>query len=141
MSDRRIDVFFYGLFMDADLLRSKGVQPANIRFASAPGFRLRIGQRATLLSKPGSRCYGVVMELTHREIEQLYSEPSLKLYRPEAVLIELADASILPALCFNLTEPPAPEERNPEYAGKLRALAQRLGLPDDYVSSLDGTVR
>jgi len=49
--------------MDADLLRSKGVQPVNIRSASVLGFGLRIGQRATLVSKPGFRCYGVVMEL------------------------------------------------------------------------------
>src|SRR5262249_48005357 len=137
MSDRRIHVFFYGLFMDADLLRAKGMQPVNLRSASVPGFQLRIGQRATLLSKPGSRCYGVVMELTHAEIEHLYSsEASLKVYRPEAVLTELADSSILPALCFNLIEPPAPEECNSEYAVKLRTLAHRLGLPDEYVSSI-----
>jgi hypothetical protein len=43
MSARRIDVFFYGLFMDADLLRSKGVHPENVRQACAPGFALRIG--------------------------------------------------------------------------------------------------
>src|SRR5262249_30229295 len=122
--------------MDADLLRSQGVQPVNIRSASVPGFRLCIGQRATLLSKPGSRCYGVLMELTHGEIEKLYSEPSVKVYRPEAVLTELADGSTRAALCFNLIEPPAPEERNSEYAVKLRALAQRLGLPDGYVSSI-----
>ena len=136
MADRRINVFFYGLFMDAHLLRSKGVQPVNIRSASVPGFALRIGRRATLVSKPSSRCYGVLMELTHAEIEQLYSEPSVKVYRPEAVSTELADGSTLPALCFNLIEPPAPGERNSEYAVKLRALAQRLSLPDEYVSSI-----
>jgi hypothetical protein len=126
--------------MDADLLRSKGAQPVNIRSASVPGFALRIGKRATLFRKPGSRCHGVLMDLTHAEIEQLYSEPSVKVYRPEAVLTELADGSTLPALCFNLLEPPAPEEhneeQNQEYAVKLRALAQRLGLPDEYVSSI-----
>jgi hypothetical protein len=45
---RRIHVFFYGLFMDVDLLRSKGAQPENPRLASVSGFALRIGQRATL---------------------------------------------------------------------------------------------
>jgi hypothetical protein len=76
------------------------------------------------------------MELTHAEIEQLYSEASVRVYRPEAVLTELADGSTLPALCFNLIQPPAREERNSEYAVKLRALAQRLGFPDQYVSSI-----
>jgi len=52
------------------------------------------------------------------------------------VLTELADGSTFPALCFNLIEPPAPEEHNSEYAMKLRALAQRLGLPDEYVCGI-----
>jgi hypothetical protein len=46
MSDRRIDAFFYGLFMDVDSLKQNGVEPANIRRAFVPEFALRIGQRA-----------------------------------------------------------------------------------------------
>ena len=64
------------------------------------------------------------------------SETSVKVYRPEAVLTELADGAPFPALCFNLIEPPVPEEHNSEYAMKLRALAQRLGLPDEYVCDI-----
>jgi len=41
---RRVDVFFYGLFMDAGLLRTKGAQPMNVRMASVLGFALRIGK-------------------------------------------------------------------------------------------------
>jgi len=135
-NSRRIEVFFYGLFMDADLLRTKGARPVNIRAACVPGFALRIGQRATLLRTPDARAYGIVMELTHTEIEQLYSEASVRAYRPEAVIAELTDASRVPALCFNLLVPPAPEEANSEYAAKLRELAGRLRLPSDYVESI-----
>jgi len=77
MTPRRIEVFFYGLFMDADLLRTKGAHPENLRPACVPGFALRIGQRATLLQNSGARAHGIVMELTHVEIEQLYSEASV----------------------------------------------------------------
>lgn len=136
MADRRIDVFFYGLFMDAELLRAKGAQPVNVRSACVPGFALRIGQRATLLRSAEARAYGVVMELTHGEIEQLYSEASVRAYRPEAVIAELGDGSHVPAMCFNLLVPPSPEEANSEYAAKLRALAGRLGLPPEYVESI-----
>ena len=136
MSSRRIEVFFYGLFMDADLLRTKGAHPVNVRAACVPGFALRIGQRATLLRAPDARAYGVVMELTHAEIEQLYSEASVRAYRPEAVITELSDGSRVPALCFNLLVPPAPDEANSEYAAKLRDLACRLGLPSHYVESI-----
>jgi Gamma-glutamyl cyclotransferase, AIG2-like len=133
---RRIEVFFYGLFMDADLLRAKGADPVKIRPACAPGFALLIGQRATLLRNPDARAYGILMELTHAEIEQLYSEANVRAYRPEAVLCELADGSHVPALCFNLRTPPGPEETNSEYAAKLRDLARRLGFPSDHVESI-----
>ena len=136
MVARRIDVFFYGLFMDAELLRAKGVNPTNLRAASTPGFALRIGQRATLVRNPHGRAHGILMELTHADVDRLYEEPSVQAYRPEAVLCKLHDGSQVPALCFNLVEPPRPEEANSEYAAKLRDLAARLGLPSDYVNSI-----
>ena len=37
MSARRVDAFFYGLFMDIELLRESGVLPANPRRARAVG--------------------------------------------------------------------------------------------------------
>ena len=111
-------------------------RPSRKRPACVPGFALRIGQRATLLRIPDARVYGIVMELTHAEVEQLYSEASVRAYRPEAVLAELTDGSRVPALCFNLLVPPGPEEANSEYAAKLRELAHRLGLPSNYVESI-----
>ena len=136
MASRRIEVFFYGLFMDADLLKAKGVHPANARAACVPGFALRIGQRATLLRSPNGLAHGILMELTHAEVDQLYSEPSVRAYRPEAVLCRLSDSSCIPALCFNLVEPPGADEANSEYATKLRHLAARLGFPSEYVDSI-----
>jgi len=135
-SFRRIDVFFYGLFMDEALLREKGVNPESRRLASVESFSLVIGARATLVPCAGRRVYGVVFSLGHSEVEALYSEASVKVYRPEAVLAQLADGSVIPALCFNLPTPPRPDERNPEYAAKLRELAERIGLPSSYVSSI-----
>ncbi len=135
-NNRRIDVFFYGLFMDAELLRHKGAFPRNVRRAMVPGFGLRIGKRATLWRDVNSCAYGIVMELTHEEIERLYSDDSGRAYRPEAVLVQLDDGSTFPALCFNLVEPPHANERNSEYATKLRELARRLELPPDYVKAI-----
>jgi hypothetical protein len=136
MPNRRIDVFFYGLFMDTELLRSKGASPQNIRRAGVPGFALRIGKRATLLRDRNACAYGLLMELTHEEIEKLYSDDSVRAYRPEAILAQLDDGSRLPALCFNLVEPPSPHERNSEYAAKLQEVARRLELPADYVTGI-----
>lgn len=66
----------------------------------------------------------------------MYSDESVSAYRSEAVTARLADGRDARALCFNLPEPPSPEERNPLYASKLRALAERMGLPAEYASSI-----
>jgi hypothetical protein len=136
MSSRRVDVFFYGLFMDQDLLRAKGLAPESPELASVPGFALRIGQRAALVAQASGRVHGVVMSLTLAELERLYSEPSVQAYQPQAVLAQLAHGGVTAALCYNLPDPPPPAERNPEYATKLRAVGQKVGLPAEYVSSL-----
>src|SRR5437667_12473267 len=120
--------------MDAELLRAKGIEPVSIRIASVPGFALRIGQRATLTPAPNSRVYGVLMGLTHNEIERLYSEKNVSIYRPETIIAKLADGSHVPALCFNLLVAPNPQDANPDYATQLRDLGRRPGLPADFVA-------
>lgn len=133
---RRIDLFFYGLFMDEALLREKGINPVNRRMASVENFSLVIGARATLVPRPNRRVHGVIFSLTHAEVDALYGEASVSVYRPEALLAQLADGSVIPALCFNLPTQPSKEERNPQYVLKLRELAERIGLPQSYVDSI-----
>ena len=55
MPSRPADVFFYGLFMDEDLLREKGLNPQRAALASVDGLALRIGKRAALVPTPGGR--------------------------------------------------------------------------------------
>jgi hypothetical protein len=133
---RRVDGFFYGLFMDVDVLRQNGVEPASLRPAYVADFALRIGQRATLIPSAGARSYGMLVALTHAELQQLYGAPGLEHYRPEAVLATLADGTAQPALCYNLLDAPQPHERNPQYAMRLKEVLQRLGFPAEYVASI-----
>jgi len=135
MTARRVPVFFYGLFMDPELLRAKGADPLVLGIASVSHLALRIGRRAAVVPHPGSAVYGMLMELTHDELERLYSEPSVRQYRPEAVLALVDGQGSVPALCYNLAEPPA-EEPNQEYVASLRALAARLELPPSYIESI-----
>lgn len=132
----RLEVFFYGLFMDEAVLRGKGLRPESGRVASVEGFRLVLGRRATLVRSVGGVVYGVLFSLTRGEVGALYSEESVSAYRPEVVEARAADGSVVEAVCFNLPAPPAAEERDPAYASKLRELAGRIGLPDAYVSSI-----
>jgi hypothetical protein len=52
------------------------------------------------------------------------------------VLAVARDGDPVAALCYNLAEAPTLTERNPEYVAKLRSLAQRVGLPSDYIASI-----
>lgn len=136
MSPRQIDGFFYGLFMDAEVLRQVGTKPSNFRRAWVEGFELRIGQRATLVPAPGARACGMLIALTHAELERLYSAPGLEVYRPEAVIAHPLEGEPTPALCYNLIHAPEPRERNPEYAMRLQSVLRNLGFPSEYVDSV-----
>ncbi len=136
MSDRHIDAFFYGLFMDQEILREAGVAPINPRRAYVEEFALRISQRATLVPSAGARAYGMLFALTHSELDRLYTAPGLEQYRPEAVLAQPLEGTPTAALCYNLREAPQPHERNPEYAARLQLALSRLDFPAEYVASL-----
>jgi hypothetical protein len=136
MSDRRIDAFFYGLFMDGEILRKAGVEPTNPRRAYVDGFALRIGQRATLVPSTGGRAYGMLFALTQAELVRLYAAPGLEQYQPEAILAQPLVGTPLPALCYNLREAPQPHERNSEYAAQLQRTLKELDFPAEYVASV-----
>jgi len=131
-----VSVFFYGLFMDADELRSSGFHPINEQQARVEGMALRLGQRAALALDPTKSAHGFVMDLSQEELDRLYSDPSVAAYRPEAVTARLTSGNEVAVVCYNLPTPPKPDERNPAYAAKLRQVGLRLGLPNQYVESI-----
>lgn len=137
MSERRIDGFFYGLFMDATILRAAGVaEPANPRRAFVDDFELHIGRRATLVPAAGARAYGMLFALTHSELDLLYVAPGLEGYRAEAIIAHTYDSIATPALCYNLRDPPLADERNAGYASRLQEVLARLSFPAEYVASV-----
>jgi hypothetical protein len=136
MTDRRVDGFFYGLYMDLEILREAGVAPASPRRAYVDDFALRIGQRATLLRSAGARAYGMLYAVTHAELDRLYTAPGLEHYRPEALIAHPLGGTPTPALCYNLHEAPRPQERNPDYAERLRRALTKLEFPPEYIASV-----
>jgi Gamma-glutamyl cyclotransferase, AIG2-like len=132
-----IDTFFYGLFMDGQVLKDAGVTPRSARRASAGGFTLAIGKRATLVRAPGSIAWGMVYALTPDELARLYGAPGLEAYQPQDIEVALENRAIIPARVYILPHPPAPDERNPDYAEKLKAALTRPGMPADYVAGVE----
>lgn len=130
-----MNVFFYGLFMDEGLLAGKGVRPSSVNTGFIDGYELRIGERATLVPRPGGRAYGAVMDIAQAEATALYAEASVADYRPEPVVVELTDGTQVEATCYNL---PADKisGTNKDYAAALLKVAARLGFPDGYLDEI-----
>ena len=130
-------IFFYGLFMDHSLLEEKGIHPKILGPAVLPGYRLHIGDRATLLPADSSRAFGIVMELSESEATTLYSEPSVREYRPEPVKVERLDTGEpIEVDCYNLPPELGLVGANPQYAAKLSRLAQSLNFDSAYVQEI-----
>lgn len=130
-----MNVFFYGLFMDENLLVGKGIKPSAMSPGYVDDYRLHIGARATLVRNPGARAYGVMMNITQREATELYAEQSVAEYVPEPVVVELMDGTRAEASCYNL---PADKVTgtNREYANSLLSVATRLGFPEPYLEEI-----
>jgi hypothetical protein len=128
-------VFFYGLFMDESLLATKGIKPSEVSLGFVDGYGLRIGERATLVRRPGSRAYGAMMNIAPGEATELYAEESVADYLPERVIVELMDGTQVDATCYNL-----PRDKmtgaNKAYAESLLDVATRLGFPDSYLQQI-----
>lgn len=136
MTGQRIEGFFYGLFMDKTVLLEQGVEPELRCHAYVDDYELRIGERATLVHKRGARAYGMVIALTHDDLDLLYGAPGLEEYRPEPIVARTLAGETLPALCYNLRLPPASDEANADYAQRLREVLGKLGFPPDYIASV-----
>lgn len=154
-ANRLHNVFFYGLYMDPEVLQSKQVLARNPRLALLPNYRLRIGKMATLLRDPGKYSIGMLYSLTHADLNALYWGVGLTAYAAEAVLVNelsrdaaryhrLADLlprqqtltlATLPALCCVLIEPPGDDESNQPYQEKLLSAMQKLevAIPDEIL--------
>lgn len=131
-----IDTFFYGLYMDESVLAGSGVTPRSQRRASASGFALIVGRRATLVRAPGATAWGMVYAVTPEDLARLYGAPGLEAYRPEEIEVVLENRAIIPARVYNLPQAPTPDERNPEYVEKLKAVLTRLRFPEEYVAGI-----
>jgi hypothetical protein len=132
-------IFFYGLFMDASLLIKKGLQPKLIGPAELPGYQIQIGNRASLIQRPESTAYGMLIELSDEDATSLYSAPDVSDYYPDKVdVVLLSDRSTLASRCYNLPPDKLGAGTNTEYANQLSALVLQLGFPPSYASEITG---
>ena len=131
----KMEVFFYGLFMDSTILLKNGVKPSNPRKGYLNDYELKIGNRASLIPCKGQKSYGMVMTVDSDAIHDLYAEASVADYIPEEVHIITGTNEFISATCYNL-----PAESltgtNEAYALSLYKLATEQGFPGEYLDKI-----
>jgi gamma-glutamyl AIG2-like cyclotransferase len=134
-----VATFFYGSYMNPDVLREVEIDLRAPQVARLSGYELTIRPRANLTRSDRHVAWGVVAELDHRELERLYAHASDVLgecYLPEAVLVEHEGGRFRPALCY-LCHSMVPRPAETAYVERVAAPARALALPAWYIAHIE----
>ena len=77
MTAHKVQVFFYGLFMDIGLLQQRGLAPSPLQVACLDGYAIDIRERVTVRRNATEQVYGIVTGLTQEEIDTLDADPGV----------------------------------------------------------------
>jgi hypothetical protein len=139
----KVWTFFYGSYMNFEVLREVSLAPETWEIARLAGFDIRIQPRANLVRSTDSVLYGILAAATHEELDRLYAHAKDvlgELYLPEAVLVETLDGKWRPALCY-ICPSMEPRRPDPDYVERIIAPARQFGFPDWYVRRLESLRR
>ena len=134
----KVWVFFYGSYMNPDVLRGLDLDPAKLEPARLSGFDIVIAPRANLVRSDRHAVYGICAQATHEDLDRLYAHARNVLgevYLPEAVLVELLDGTLRPALCYLCPEM-ATRPGESDYVDRILGPAEKFGFPLWYVERI-----
>ena len=133
---RQVQVFFYGSFINVDVLAEVDLRPQKVEVARLDGFDIHIGPLANIVPSNERSVYGIVCGATHAELERLYGQGWVSEYLPEAVVVETQDGHTQPALTYIAPDPPVEPAAN-DYIDRIVNPARELGFPDAYIARLE----
>ena len=141
--DQRIWAFFYGSYINIDVLKEADLVPGQYEVATLPGFDIRIEPRANLVRDHISIVYGILATATHDELDRLYTDHAKgklgEVYLPEAVVAHDSIGRLQPALTYIAHEMnKRPVER--DYVERIAIPAEKYGFPAQYIAKLRGFV-
>lgn len=142
MTDYKVWVFFYGSFINLDVLKAVEVYPENVEVGRSTGYDIVIQPLANLIRSDGTHVYGILAQVTHDELGRLYiyAQDALGgVYLPEAVLVDRDAASPRPALCY-IAHDMEPAPATADYVERIVKPARQLGFPDSYIRKLESFV-
>src|SRR5215472_11379966 len=100
MAEPIVWTFFYGSFMNLDVLKRSSYVPARYEVAKLSGFDIHIRPLATLIHSDQHCVYGIVAPATHEQLRRLYSQDWVGTYLPEPVVAETLDGKWRAAFCY-----------------------------------------
>jgi hypothetical protein len=129
---RLVDIFFYGLHMDAASLQTKGIVIRRPRVATIHDCKVIVRTKAILLREKGATAHGMLYQLTHAEIDVLYkNQPD---YRAEAFAVNDGERMVSAISMVHIV-PPLDGAVDPAYATKLRKILEDIGLPASHLTA------
>ena len=139
MTEAKVWTFFYGSFINLNVVEKLGLVPDEHDVATLSGFDISIRPLANLVPSPSDHVVGTVMTATHTELERLYIYAGDTLggtYLPRAVLVQTRKGRWLPALCYVASElEPAPATN--DYVDLIVQPAIDFGFPQWYIDRLE----
>jgi len=132
------EAFFYGLFMDEQILAQRGVACEDVRLCYLDNFGLKLARRLNLVVEPGARVYGCVMRVDCDALIQLYASESLAEYVSREVYVITDGGKDVEASCYMLAETDSQAEAEsgaePEYVAELLSVIEGKKFPASYVA-------
>jgi hypothetical protein len=136
MSQPLVWTFFYGSFINLDVLKQSGFVPERFEVARLSGFDIQIAPLANLVRSSEHSVYGIVASATHEDLRRLYAQDWVGTYLPEAVLVETANGKWRPALCY-IAPAGEPKPAANDYIDRIVGPAKKHGFPDWYIQRLE----
>ena len=140
MAEHRVDVFFYGSYINFKVLGEVGIKERPIEVGRVNGYELSIKPLANLRRKKQGMVYGILTGLTHAELDRLYLEHSRGIlggeYHPEAVIVYQLSGIYTPALCY-ISHNMKDGKADPEYVERILKPAGEYEFPKWYLNHIE----
>ena len=136
MGDRDPLVFFYGSFINLNVLKEYDIEPDSVDVVTLKGFDISVAPLATLVPNAERSVFGILVRIPHEKLERLYGGDWVKAYVPEAVLVESSKGESVPALCW-IAPVGEWEATKGSYLDKMVKAGRTHGFPDAYIDRLE----
>jgi hypothetical protein len=126
--------FFYGGLINPEVMQRVGMAPKRQEVATLAGYDIRIEPWVNLVPSTDDVAYGLLMQLTHRELAQAYGQLKVAYY-PFPVVARDLEGRFVAALCYLSPGMDAGQAERAHVENLLKP-ATALGFPEWYLAKI-----